>query len=182
MSLDHAQILPARWNAFLSEVDGLLGTSVELHCLGGFVLAALYGLPRPTGDVDYIAAMPSSSITELETIAGQGSALSRKHGLYLQYVTVADVPENYAERLEELFPGEFIRLRLFALEVNDLVLAKLVRNSPVDLEDAKFLAKTGKLDETVLKQRYEKELRPYLANEKRHDLTLKLWVEACFHS
>jgi hypothetical protein len=50
--------------------------------------------------VDYIAAMPSSSITELESIAGQGSALNRKHGLYLQYVTVADVPENYAERLE----------------------------------------------------------------------------------
>ena len=84
--------------------------------------------------------------------------------------------------MEELFPGEFIRLRLFALEVHDLVLAKLVRNSPVDLEDAKFLAKTGRLNETVLKQRYEKELRPYLANEKRHDLTLKLWLEACFRS
>jgi hypothetical protein len=25
-------------------------------------------------------------------------------------------------------------------------------------------------------------LRPYLANEKRHDLTLKLWLEARFHS
>jgi len=66
--------------------------------------------------------------------------------------------------------------------VHDLVLAKLVRNSPVDLEDAKFLARTGRLNETVLKQRYEKKLRPYLANEKRHDLTLKLWLEACFPS
>jgi hypothetical protein len=64
--------------------------------------------------------------------------------------------------------------------VHDLVLAKLVRNSPVDLEDAKFLARTGRLNETVLPQRYEKELRPYLANEKRHDLTLRLWLEACF--
>ena len=42
------------------------------------------------------------------------------------------------------------------------------------LDDAKFLARTGQLNETVLKQRYEKELRPYLANEQRHDLTLKL--------
>ncbi len=182
MSPDTAHVLPSEWEDFLSEVDQLLGAAVEMHCLGGFVLSALYDLPRPTGDVDYIAAMPSSSITELESIAGHGSALSRKHGLYLQYVTVADVPENYAERLEELFPGEFIRLRLFALEANDLILAKLVRNSPVDLEDAKFLARTGRLNETTLKQRYEKELRPYLANEKRHDLTLRLWVEACFHS
>ena len=106
MSLDHAQVLPARWNAFLSEVDGLLGTSVELHCLGGFVLAALYGLLRPTGDVDYIAAIPSNIVADLDRIAGQGSALAKKHGLYFQHVTVADVPEAYADRLEELFPGQ----------------------------------------------------------------------------
>jgi hypothetical protein len=104
MSRDTAQVLPFRWKDFLREVDQLLGVAVEMHCLGGFVLSALYDLPRPTGDVDYIAAMPSNSITELESIAGQGSALNQKHGLYLQYVTVADVPEDYAERLEKLFP------------------------------------------------------------------------------
>ena len=182
MSPDTAHVLPSNWKDFLREIDQHLGVAVEMHCLGGFVLSALYELPRPTGDVDDIAAIPSNSITELERIAGQGSALDRKHGLYLQHVTEADVPEDYAARLEELFPGEFIRLCLFALEVHDLVLAKLVRNSPVDLEEPRFLARTGRLDETVLKQRYEKELRPYLANEKRHDLTLKLWLEACFPS
>src|SRR5271169_1399194 len=182
MSPDAAHVLPSRRKDFLREIDKLLGVAVERHCFGGFVLSALYDLPRPTGDVDYIAAIPSNSITELESIAGQGSTLSRKHGLYLQYVTVADVPENYAERLEELFPGKFIRLRLFALEVHELVLAKLVRNSPVDLEDAKFLARTGRLNETILRQRYEQELRPYLANESRHDLTLNLWLDACFYS
>jgi Nucleotidyltransferase of unknown function (DUF6036) len=182
MSPDPARIPPSRWTAFLKEVDRALKDPVELHCLGGFVLSALYDLPRPTGDVDYIAAMPSDAVTDLETIAGQGSALNKKHGLYFQYVTVADVPEDYAARLTELFPGAFTRLRLFALDVHDLILAKLVRNSPVDLEDAKFLAWTGRLNEAVLKQRYEKELRPYLANEQRHDLTLKLWLEACFHS
>jgi hypothetical protein len=91
MSPDTEHVLPSKWKGFLREIDQLLGDAVEMHCLGGFVLSALYDLPRPTGDVDYIAAMPSSSITELESIAGQGSALSRKHGLYLQYVTVADV-------------------------------------------------------------------------------------------
>ena len=182
MSPDEPQVLPTRWNSFLSDVDNLLRTSVELHCLGGFVLAALYGLPRPTGDVDYIAAIPSNIVADLDRIAGQGSALNKKHGLYFQHVSIADVPEGYADRLAELFPCQFTRLRLLALEVHDLVLAKLVRNSPVDLEDAKFIAKSGKLDETVLRQRYEQELRPYLANESRHDLTLNLWLEACFHS
>jgi hypothetical protein len=51
--------------------------------------------------------------------------------------------EDFAARLTELFPGSFARLRLFGLDVHDLVLAKLARNSPVDLEDAKFLAKAG---------------------------------------
>jgi hypothetical protein len=182
MSPDQSPVLPARWDPFLRDVNGLLSTPVELHCLGGFVLAALYGLPRPTGDIDYIAVMPSKTVTELDRIAGQGSALNKTYGLYFQYVTIADVPEDYADRLTELFPCHFARLRLLALDVHDLVLAKLVRNSPVDLEDAKFLANAGILDETVLKQRYEKELRPNLANERRHDLTLRLWIEACFHS
>lgn len=182
MSPDPRQVLPAHWNGFLNEVDQFLATSVELHCLGGFVLAALYGLPRPTGDVDYIAAIPFDGISDVERVAGRDSALHRKHGLYFQHFTVADVPEDNADRLTELLPGYFSRLRLLALEVHDLVLAKLVRNSPVDLEDARFLARTGKLDEAVLQERYQKELRPNLANEKRHDLTLKLWLDACFHS
>ena len=182
MSRDALRNPPAHWKAFLQDVDQLLQSAVELHCLGGFVLSVLYDLPRPTADVDYIAATPSSAIAELETIAGRGSALHKKHGMYLQHVTIADVPEDFAGRLTELFPGSFARLRLFALDVHDLVLAKLARNSPVDLDDAKFLAKAGWLDKSVLELRYATELRPYLANESRHDLTLKLWLEACFPS
>jgi hypothetical protein len=165
---------------FLKEIDLLLPAPVELHCLGGFVLAAAYGLPRPTGDLDYIAIRPLDNATHLESIAGRESSLARKHGLCFQYVTVADVPEDYMERLMDLFPRQFSRLQLLGLEVHDLVLAKLVRNSPVDLEDAKFLAQTGKLDKDTLSKRYEQELRPSLANHERHDLTLKLWLDACF--
>jgi hypothetical protein len=122
MSPDPTQALPPRWNAFLKEVDELLNTSVELHCLGGFVLAVLYGLPRPTGDVDYIAAIPPNTVTDLEQTAGRSSALNKKYGLCFQYVTFADVPEDYADRLTELLPSGFSRLRLLAIDVHDLVL------------------------------------------------------------
>src|SRR5215469_6412676 len=105
MSLDVLRNPPAHWKAFLQDVDQLLQSAVELHCLGGFVLSVLYDLPRPTADVDYISAMPSSAIAELETIAGRGSALHKKHGMYLQHVTIADVPEDFAARLTELFPS-----------------------------------------------------------------------------
>jgi len=66
MSLDEVQKPSARWKDFLLDVDELLQSAVELHCLGGFVLSLLYDLPRPSADVDYIAAMPSSAIAELE--------------------------------------------------------------------------------------------------------------------
>ncbi|HEV2992379.1 MAG TPA: DUF6036 family nucleotidyltransferase [Candidatus Angelobacter sp.] len=177
---DPEQSLPPRWLQFLRNVDEQLDVSVELHCLGGFVLAAVYGLPRPTADVDYIAAIPSDSLEELERIAGRHSTLAKNQGIYLQYVTVADIPEDYEQRLTELFAGQFSHLRLLALDVHDLILAKLVRNSPVDLEDAKFLANAGVIDEELLKKRYERGLRPNLSNEKRHDLTLAVWLEACF--
>ena len=43
-----------------------------------------------------------------------------------------------------------------------------------------FLAESLHLSPEVLRERYKKELRPYLANEGRHDLTLELWLDVCF--
>ena len=40
-----------------------------------------------------------------------------------------------------------------------------------------YLAKKVPLDIEILKERYVKELRPYLANQKHDDLTLNLWIE-----
>lgn len=170
-------ILSDRWRAFLAELGGVLPVPVELHCLGGFVLGACYGLPRPTGDVDYIGAMPQFGYEKIQELAGANSLLAKKHALYFQYVTIADVPEDYEQRLIPIFAGDFINLRLYALEAHDLVLAKLCRNHPRDLEDTKFLAAAGWIKPEILRQRYIQELRPNIANEHRHDLTLQLWLE-----
>lgn len=37
--------LPEPWNSFFSEIDAPLSEELELHCLGGFVMTILYGLP-----------------------------------------------------------------------------------------------------------------------------------------
>jgi len=42
------------WLGFLQDVNRALKQPVEVHCLGGSVLAVLWELPRPTGDVDFI--------------------------------------------------------------------------------------------------------------------------------
>jgi hypothetical protein len=110
--------------------------------------------------------------------AGQGSQLHAKWGLYVQYVGVATVPENYEERLTEIFPNAFCHLHLFALDSYDLALSKLERNSQRDRDDVKFLAERFLSISRFFRRAISKELRRNLGNPEREDLTLKLWVEA----
>ena len=170
--------IPEPWRLFFLDVDAALDKAVDLHCLGGFVMTVLYDMPRPTGDVDVIAISPKSEINSLMNKAGQGSALHRKHKLYLQFVGVATVPDAYEERLTAIFPGTFRNVRLLALDPYDLALSKIERNSQRDRDDVRYLARIVSLDLEKLKERYHSELRPYLGNPDREDLTLQLWIEA----
>ena len=170
------------WLSFLIEVDRSLDGIVEVHCLGGFVLAVLWELPRPTGDIDFIEIEPSNAASDLLRIAGQGSELEGTHKLHFHQVTIAEYPEAYASRLVDITPKGFRRLRLRALEVHDLVLAKLSRNSSRDRSDVEFLVEKGVIDPRLLKERFEEELRPYLQNETRETLTMHLWLDEFFGS
>jgi hypothetical protein len=142
------------------------------------VITVLYDLPRPTADVDVIAITPRSEIGRLIDLAGQGSELHRRHKVYLQLVGVVTVPDGYEKRLGVLFPKAFKHLRILALDPYDLALSKIERNTQRDRDDVKHLARKVPLDLDTLRERYQEELRPYLGNPKREDLTLKLWVEA----
>ena len=138
-------------------------------------MTMLYGLKRPTADVDVLAVRPRM---DLNPLAGIGSPLHKKHRVYLQLVTVLEAyPEDYEERLTEMFPGAFRNLRLFALDPHDLALTKLRRNSQRDREDVLHLADAAPLDVETLRIRYE-EMRPLLGNPEREDLTMRLWIEA----
>lgn len=168
------------WLGFLRDVDRTLNRRVEVHCLGGFVLAVLWELPRPTGDVDFVEIEPSDAGQDLLRIAGEGSEMARRHSLHFHRVTIAEFPEGYASRLIDLTPRGFKRLRIRAFEIHDLVLAKLGRNSARDRADVEFLVRKGFVDQDVLQKRYEAELRPYVLNEDRHTMTLQLWLDAFF--
>ena len=168
--------LPKPWPDFLKEVDAQLSQKVNLHCLGGFVLTALYDIPRPTADLDYISAVPEEAQEEIERLAGRESALCKKYKLYFQSVGIADLPEDYESRIQEL-KLNLEKLKLFALDPYDILLAKITRNSPKDQEDAKYLIPKLKLDFKTFSDRWEKELGPIVSNRRRHDLTIELWKE-----
>lgn len=166
----------APWRSFLIDVDQQLIGQTELHCLGGFVIAELYGLLCATADIDIIEAR-GTDLRTLQQIGGRGSELARRHHVFLDIVTVATVPEDYEQRLVEVPSGEFVHLRLRAFERHDLVLAKLARNADHDREDVKHLALGPGLDCAVLRDRYQRELRFQFGNPRQADLTMELWTE-----
>jgi hypothetical protein len=173
--------LVSPWKEFLEELDSLLTEPVKLDCIGGFAVVAAYGLPRSTNDLDYFSIEPYDCAAQLETVAGQGSALARKHKFYLQRAGVASLPEGYDERLTELYPGHFKNLRLFVSDPYDLVLSKLTRNADRDREDVAHLARTCSLDPNVLRARYRNEMRStVIGDPDYHDATLEFWIEAYF--
>ncbi len=176
--LNKLEDVPSHWPSFLKEIDQAFTAPVELHCLGGFVLDVLCGLPRPTDDLDYIAVIPNYSANELEDVAGRGSKLSRKYRLFIQYTGgFSDYPDSYEDRLTPL-DFDLDKLSLKVLEPYDLALSKLTRNNPKDREDVKLLAAKLKLSFKTLMERFEAEMRPYLANSGWHLNTLNLlWRE-----
>jgi len=65
---------PEPWRSFLGELDGLLTGSVELRCLGGFVVTQQYGIGRETSDIDFLSVIAQSPDDNIEKLAGLGTA------------------------------------------------------------------------------------------------------------
>lgn len=172
--------LPDPWRAFLVDVDGQLPHPIEIHCLGGFVAAFYYDLPRPTNDLDFSDVVPRGALATLQEIAGASSPIARKHRVHFQHVGVSSLPGSYSKRLSELFPEGFRHLRLYALDPHDLALSRLTSNSPADRADVAQLATAVPLDAALLRARYRQELRPAIGDPERHDRTLEMWIEAYF--
>lgn len=140
-----------------------------------------YEPPSSTNDLDYYSLVPRHVTEELQRIAGEGSSLARKYKVHVHHAAAASLPEDYEQRMAELFAARFKNLRLFVLDPYDLVLSKLSRNVARDREDVAYIVKSKRLDSKTLQSRYEQELRPYLIGPvERHDSSLRLWVEAYF--
>ncbi len=166
------------WHSFLVDLDACASEEVHLQCLGGFVLTQLYGLLRPTSDVDVLSIAPIESRKVFLDKAGPGSALHRKHGVYLQYVGIASIPYEYESRLIEMFSAVYQHLRLFALDPYDLALSKLSRNGERDREDVLYLARSIPFDLAILQNRYKEELRSHMIGlPANNDASLRLWIE-----
>ncbi len=164
--------LGSPWHEFLTEIDEQLSSPVRLVCIGGFVVTVIHGFSRSTGDLDHVEC-PHELTAELAQIAGKGTPLHKKFGLYVDYVGFVTMPYNFDERLLEA-PFHFENIKIFVPDVYDLVLSKLERNSPKDQADVRFLANKYGLSFAILQKRFEEEL-DFIPNRERHSSTLNFW-------
>src|SRR5258706_15691534 len=95
--------LPSPWKEFLLEFDSMLPEPLELHCIGGFVICYFYGLPRPTGDIDYYSAVPAN--LNLIEMAGGDAALAKKNKILFHRGAVKNRPKDHGLRLNEMVSG-----------------------------------------------------------------------------
>jgi hypothetical protein len=85
-----------------------------------------------------VAPRSSAVLPPGNGIGAQGGPLHKKYKIYLDRVGVDKVPENYEDRITEIFPKVFKHLRLLALDPYDLALSKLERNLQRDRDDIKY--------------------------------------------
>lgn len=90
--MSQRETIPEPWFSFLKELDNLATTTVRLDCIGGFVVTMLYGLSRPTADVDVLEIAPQSAAAAFGQVAMEGGELHKKYGIYLDRVSVAQAP------------------------------------------------------------------------------------------
>lgn len=140
-------------------------------------MTQLYGFRRPTVDLDVVAIIPRSEREHFE-MALRGGELHKKLGVYLDIASITQLPQDYEDRLTEMYKGLYSHLRLAAVDPYDLALSKIERNVDRDRDDMLYLARAVPFDLGLLRARYVKELRPYLNRPEREDLTLELWIEA----
>ena len=124
-----------------------------------------------------MAAVVRNEYDTLMSVAGKGSALHKKHKLYLDIVgAIATVPDDYEERLIKI-DSPLKKIQLSVMEPHDIILSKLGRDAPKDIQDVEYLAKVANLDTDLLHARYEKELRHNIIGPlERADGALKYWI------
>jgi len=106
MPFDTPRELPAHWEDFLSDVDQHLTESVDVHCLGGFVVT-VFSSTRSTGDLDCIETVPDSAARRLQEIAGEGSALRTStpsiSSVWASHACLPDISSGWSKSIQVSF-------------------------------------------------------------------------------
>jgi hypothetical protein len=132
--------------SFLTDLDTALDAKfkdevLKIYHVGRSALVWAYDSPSATKDIDMLRPDNDSPLfQEALKLAGQGSSIAQRHGIYLEVVPpgLPPVPRGYRARSTRV-DGPWQVLEVYRLDPNDLAATKLKRFSARDREDIQFL-------------------------------------------
>jgi hypothetical protein len=158
---------------FFTAVDRHLSTSSTVIVIGG-AAAALYRATSTTADVDTLEAVS----LELEIAIARAADETGVH-VPVSASGVAQVPQDYAERLEHYFP-ELVSLKVLVLERHDLALSKIVRGAEHDYQQLDEVHQQTAFEFSVLLERYQREMGAVVGNPDGLRMNLLELIERLF--
>lgn len=143
-----------RLHEYLEEIDGTLERPIELTIIGGAALILEYHHIRVTYDIDVLNT-PDARM--LSSFIDQHRTLHDKYNIPIHVIDSSFFPvtDDFLENRIEYAKGTFKHLRIFILDLYDLVLSKLDRCSSKDRDDIQWLKENFVIDVDRLIKAYQ---------------------------
>ena len=152
----------AELEAFLQLIADL-DEKIELFAIGGTAMV-LKNIKESTKDIDFLTTSSHEEIKRLFNLAGLKEKSSsevcniwylgntRIDIFYDAFIIGTPLPEDWKELSEHM--RDIGKVRLFVLNWYDIIITKIARLEPRDIEDILEIIKKEKVDFKKLKERY----------------------------
>lgn len=145
--------------SFLRMLDDLIpdDEELDLYLSGGAAVLIAYDGTVATKDVDVIGR-PEGLLQHLQEHAGKNSDVHVDTGLYLDVVATGLFlsEHGWQGRAHPFGEANLEKLRVYVLELHDLILSKVKRFNAKDQQDVEWLCYREELDVEVLRERYRR--------------------------
>lgn len=171
MEAEYRQII-----GFLKELDALVSDQYTLYLIGGGAITLAYDHKNRTSDLD--AIKPAQELIE---IGGMQSDLAYKYKVGISPLSeiTFSAPNDWKTKCKIIDLG-LKNISIFVSDVHDLILGKVARLEPRDIEDITSLHEKQMLDIDILVERLN-ENKKELANLTYRNNS-KLLFELIFNS
>jgi len=143
---------------FLRALDAKLSKKTAIYIIGGSAITLAYSPDNRTSDIDIVGGDK-----ELERFGGISSDLAKAHGVYVYDVSFS-APTGWRQRCKTL-DFKLINISVYVADPYDIVLGKLARLEPKDIDDIQSLEKGGFIKPDVLILRLNDNIKDIERNE-----------------
>jgi hypothetical protein len=163
---------------FLRDLDRawtpIASSKIPLRIIGSTALMLQASYERGTKDSDVLETVDLDAAirARLTAVAGQGSKLHVRHKLYVDIVS-GSLPFLAASPRWMVVPDLNANLANFhvqVLQIVDVVVSKLKRFHPYDLQDIDAMVESGLVDHGLLIDRFREAVDAYLLDARADDL------------